>query len=203
MAKDDEQEATKSGITTNADGSRHIPSSIRPDGSVRKEIKIRPGYRPPEDIEKYKNRTAEAFRNRGKGGVLGAELVDEGRPKDQSAAASKNAKRREARKKAAADKKEDGPKAGTEINGAQKADGQPKEGDAEAARQKEVKKLVKKLRQAKDLRDKKESGAALLPEQFEKVIKINELIRQLDALGVDAEGEKKANEADESNVGVP
>jgi partner of Y14 and mago protein len=31
----------------------------------------------------------------------------------------------------------------------------------------------------------------LLPEQFEKVIRINELIRQLDTLGFTADGEKK------------
>jgi len=34
----------------------------------------------------------------------------------------------------------------------------------------------------------------LLPEQLAKVIKINELIRELDALGFDAEGEKRADE---------
>jgi partner of Y14 and mago protein len=50
---------------------------------------------------------------------------------------------------------------------------------------------VKKLRQARELKDKKEKGDALLPEQFEKVIRINELIRQLESLGFDAQGEKK------------
>jgi len=45
------------------------------------------------------------------------------------------------------------------------------------------------LKQAKDLRNKKEQGEGLLPEQIAKVIKINELIRELDALGFDAEGE--------------
>ena len=52
--------------------------------------------------------------------------------------------------------------------------------------------LKKKLKQAKELKEKKEGGGALLPEQFAKVIKINELIRELDALGFDAEGEPKA-----------
>jgi partner of Y14 and mago protein len=196
MAKEDEKEVSKSGITTSTDGSRHIPSSVRADGSVRKEIKIRPGYRPPEDIEKYKNRTAEAFRNKGKAGVLGAELVEDSTPKDQSGSASKNAKRREARKKAAADKKDDEARPSSTASGALQDEAQPQaEADLELARQKEVKKLVKKLRQAKELKNKKESGSALLPEQFEKVIKINELIRQLDSLGFDADGEKKASGA--------
>jgi partner of Y14 and mago protein len=146
---------------------------------------------PPEDVEKYKNRTAESFRNRGKGGVLGAELVDEANLKDQSASASKNAKRREARKKAAADKKDEDLETKSAPNGANGKANPPTEVDAEVARQKEVRKLVKKLRQAKELKDKKESGSALLPEQFEKVIKINELIRQLESLGVDADGKEK------------
>ena len=64
---------SKAGITTSATGERHIPASTRADGSVRKEIRVRPGYRPPEDVEVYKNRTAEAWKNRGKGGVPGAE----------------------------------------------------------------------------------------------------------------------------------
>ena len=50
---------------------------------------------------------------------------------------------------------------------------------------------MKKLRQAKELKDKKEKGDKLLPEQFEKVIKINELIRQLEGLGFDSQGDKK------------
>jgi partner of Y14 and mago protein len=194
MTEDEATEVTKSGITTNEDGSRYIPASVRADGSVRKEIKIKPGYRPPEDIEKYKNRTAEAFRNRGKSGsVLGADLLDDGESKQSSAAANKNAKRREARKKAAAEKKDEDVKDGAETNGVKKDDEPAKEVDPEVEQHKEAKKLVKKLRQAKELKDKKESGAALLPEQFEKVIRINELIRQLDSLGFNAEGEKKAD----------
>ncbi len=94
---------SNSGIVTDDSGERHIPESTRADGSTRKAIKIRPGYRPPEDIEVYKNRTAESFRNRGKGPVPGAEGLGDSTPADQtSAAANKNAKRREARKRAKA-----------------------------------------------------------------------------------------------------
>jgi len=188
---------SKSGITTGKDGDRHIPSSVRADGSVRKEIRVRPGYRPPEDVETYKNRTAEAWKNRGSGGVPGADAVD----KDGSsgAAANKNAKRREARKKAAATAKDDEGSAGTEkasrvqLNGTttEQDTAQPEPVDTEAEKAKEARKLAKKLRQARELKDKKDKGDALLPEQFEKVIKINELIRQLDKLGFDADGEQK------------
>jgi hypothetical protein len=36
-------------------------------------VEVRPGYKPPEDVELYKNRAAAAWKNRGKGGVPGAE----------------------------------------------------------------------------------------------------------------------------------
>lgn len=94
--------SARSGIQKLANGSSVIPSSTRADGSVRKEIKVKPGYKPPEDVEVYKNRTAAAWKNRGKGGVLGAEPVEKDGDSSNSAAANKNAKRREARKKAAA-----------------------------------------------------------------------------------------------------
>ncbi len=209
---------SKSGIATTAHGERHIPSSTRPDGSVRREIKVRPGYRPPEDVEVYKNVTAEAWRIRGGGGsggggggVPGAESVEGSKAGSTSASvtANKNAKRREARRKAAA------AAAGTETDGKggsgaraseQRQDDKSQdkqqpagpdtiaaEADADQDREKEARKLCKKLRQARDLKDRKEKGDALLPEQFEKVIRINELIRQLDGLGFDSNGERKGD----------
>ncbi|KAH6691217.1 hypothetical protein BKA61DRAFT_625439 [Leptodontidium sp. MPI-SDFR-AT-0119] len=183
---------SKAGIVE-TNGERHIPSSLRPDGTKRKEIKIRPGYKPPEDVEVYKNRTADAWKSRGSAGVPGADgLKDE---KDEgSASSNKNAKRREARKKAKA--AEDGgekPKEGSSST--EKKDGKAEEPlDPEAEKEKKARNLKKKLKQAKELKEKKEGGGALLPEQFAKVIKINELIRELDALGFDAEGEPKAKE---------
>lgn len=185
---------SKAGITTSQDGERHIPASTRPDGSLRKEIRVRPGYRPPEDVEVYKNRTAEAWKNRGAGGVPGAETLDSGLA---SAAANKNAKRREARKKAAVVDKDQEPEA---IQKDASAAAPVAESlDPEAEKIKEARKLSKKLRQARELKDKKDKGDSLLPEQFEKVIKMNELIRQLDKLGFDAEGEKKTTTTTEPN----
>ncbi|KAF2742688.1 hypothetical protein M011DRAFT_412071 [Sporormia fimetaria CBS 119925] len=192
---------SKAGITTSASGERHIPASRRADGSLRKEIRVRPGYRPPEDVEIYKNRTSEAWKNRGSGGVPGAEgLKSEPAP----ATASKNAKRREARKKAAAAGTEGEDQNGAKASNANGSSSDPKASatasapvpeapvDPEVQKEKEAKKLSKKLRQARDLKDRKDKGDALLPEQFEKVIKINELIRQLESLGFDANGERKS-----------
>ena len=61
---------------------------------------MRPGYRPPEDQEKYRNRIVEARSKIGTGGVAGAEPTG---TSTKGAEKNKNAKRREAaRKKAAA-----------------------------------------------------------------------------------------------------
>lgn len=183
-------QATNSGIVTDGAGDRHIPESVRADGSTRKAIKIRPGYRPPEDVEVYKNRPAEAFRERGKRiGIPGASGLKAEQPAAQAASASsnKNAKRREARKKAKANDgtEEDG------KDGDKPTEEQPKheEVDPEAEKEKKARNLKKKLKQARDLQSKKDGGESLLPEQIAKVIKINELVRELEALGIDPEAE--------------
>ncbi|CZT14330.1 related to RNA binding protein Pym [Ramularia collo-cygni] len=185
-------DTSRAGIRKLSTGESVIPSSTRPDGSVRKEIRVKPGYKPPEDVEVYKNRTAHAFKNRGKGGVVGAEAVEEEKA-PLSAAAGKNAKRREARKKAAAagEGKDDGGEDEGAADNAKVSNGEPQadtapkpqepaDVDPEVERAKEARKLAKKLRQARELKDKLAS-----------VIKIQELIRQLDNLGFDAEGQKK------------
>lgn len=200
---------SKAGITTDAStGERYIPSSVRADGSKRKEIRVRPGYKPPEDVELYKNRAAAAWKNRGaRGGVPGAEAPsseDDKNAAPSTTASNKNAKRREAKRKA----KEAGGTDGTiEKKGSDsdnwrappKQEEKPEEPvDVEAEKEKKARNLKKKLRQARDLRDKKNSGEALLPEQLEKVIKIQELVRQLDALGFESNGDKKGNDKPEN-----
>lgn len=161
----------------------------------RREIKIRPGYKPPEDVEVYKNRTADAFRNRGSGGVPGAEGLNDDKA-GNTTTINKNAKRREARKKSkGAEETREQETTPSAIKG--KAEDKPAEIlDPVAEREKKARNLKKKLKQAKELKEKKDGGAALLPEQFAKVIKISELIRELDALGFDAEGEPKSKAED-------
>lgn len=187
---------SKAGIIETNSGERHIPSSVRPDGTKRKEIKIRPGYKPPEDVEVYKNRTADGWKQRKEaGGVPGAEGLNEA--KEDGSGSNKNAKRREARKKAKAADEEGGDDKKV-VNGKGKEPDKIEELDPEVEKEKKARNLKKKLKQAKELKEKKEGGGALLPEQFAKVIKINELIRELDALGFDAEGEPKTKEKEES-----
>jgi partner of Y14 and mago protein len=214
-----ENNVARSGITTDAQtGERYIPSSVRPDGSRRKEIRVRPGYKPPEDVEIYKARAAAARKNRANGGVPGAEPLSSEDDKTKTAAkttstppaatiattaaSNKNAKRREAKRIAKTEE------AAPRIEGkALESDNwrapppapAPKKeepADLEAEKEKKARNLKKKLRQARELRDKKQQGEALLPEQLEKVIKIQELVRQLDLLGFDTNGDKKPCDLD-------
>ncbi|KAJ5923621.1 Exon junction complex Pym [Penicillium verhagenii] len=200
---------SKAGITTDATGASYIPSSVRADGSKRREIRVRPGYKPPEDVELYKNRAAAAWKTRGKGGVPGAEALSSGDDKsaaaDATAASNKNAKRREAKRQAK--EAEASAKTGSGSDNWRvpaKKDEKPTEPekqeepvDLEAEKEKKARNLKKKLRQARDLRDKKNQGEALLPEQLEKVIKIHELVRQLETLGFDSNGDSKDEDAQE------
>jgi len=198
------EDGTNSGIRQLGNGEAVIPSSTRADGTVRKEIRVKPGYKPPEDVAVYKNRTAESWKSRGKGGVPGAESVDaEDRDAADSGAANKNAKRREARKRAAAAAQDDA--GGLDIEGdrangkdlAPKTDdgaiGSSVVGEEKTEEAKEARKLAKKLRQARELQQRKSQGDELLPDQLAKVVKINELVQQLQGLGFDADGHPKEN----------
>ncbi|KAK4204051.1 hypothetical protein QBC40DRAFT_8968 [Triangularia verruculosa] len=185
---------TNAGIVTDeTSGERHIPESVRADGSTRKAIKIRPGYRPPEDVEVYKNRAAENFRTRGKGPPPGSEGLKEEPKPAASAASNKNAKRREAARK----KSQAAEASGSSANAPEQAP-EPvvEELDPEAEKEKKVRNLKKKLKQVKELQGKKEGGTVLLPEQLAKLVKMNELIRELESLGFDSDGEPKNKEAE-------
>jgi partner of Y14 and mago len=57
------QAALPSGIQTGKDGHRVIPASVRPDGSIRAERRVREGYTPAEDVATYKSDKAESFRS--------------------------------------------------------------------------------------------------------------------------------------------
>lgn len=214
---------SSSGITTNkATGERHIPSSTRADGSQRREIRVRPGYCPPEDVELYKNRSASAWKNRGKGGVPGAEgLKDVGSTIPGAISSNKNAKKREAKKKAKANEvSRDGAEISNQTGGIMAQDNwrspsqQPAPStnkkaaedeavDPELEKEKKARNLKKKLKQARELREKKDKGENLLPEQFEKIIRINELVKMLDVLGFDSEGERKQDTKSEASAQHP
>ena len=202
------EQESQSGIITLKSGERHIPASQRADGSKRREIKIRPGYKPPEDVATYKNRTAEGWRNRGTAGAVpGSASVEDTELDHETAtnkAKGKNAKRREARKKAKAaeepgltigaadveavanDDHATGDIGSDAMHRQSGADvNPPAPEDEESTRTKQGRKIQKKLRQAQDLKAKQDGGQSLRPEQLEKVASIDELLQQLERLDVD------------------
>jgi partner of Y14 and mago protein len=190
-AQDKETPASSGIVLDETTGQRHVPSSTRADGTKRREIRIRPGYQPPEDVKVYRNRSAAAWQTRGKGGVPGAEGLATGdNNQSVNTASNKNAKRREAKKKAKAEEQPEEDEKQTEAADAEVAE---QALDPDAEKEKKARNLKKKLRQARDLREKKDKGESLLPEQLAKIIKINELIRELDSLGFDGDGESKSN----------
>ena len=180
------KDSSTSGITTTSSGQRHVPSSTRADGSKRKEIRVRPGYRPPEDVQVYRNRTAEAFRSRGTGGIPGATFSPSDQPRKQQ---PKNNARKDKSNESDPSQKSTKPAVdGLAVTEKTEESTPP---DPEAEKEKEARKLSKKLRQARDLQQKKVQGDSLLPEQLDKIIKINELTRQLEKLGFGTDGEKR------------
>ncbi|KAK2466159.1 hypothetical protein APHAL10511_001801 [Amanita phalloides] len=82
---------------------RIVPESKRADGSKRKEIKIRPGFTPQEDIRRFRSTKQQQIEANAlpKGRIIGwtapspAAKVDETKPLTKSA--KKNAKRKEKR----------------------------------------------------------------------------------------------------------
>ncbi|KAJ7068201.1 hypothetical protein C8F01DRAFT_1117267 [Mycena amicta] len=91
---------------------RVIPESKRPDGSVRKQIKIRPGFTPQEDVRRFRG-TKQAQHDANqlpKGHIIGwtpppEKSAEPAKPLSKSA--KKNAKRREKKKDTVADNWED------------------------------------------------------------------------------------------------
>lgn len=191
---------SKAGIETTADGASYIPSSKRPDGSTRKEIRVRPGYRPPEDVETYKNRSAEAWKTRGSSGVPGADPPTTA--KDEGPAKNKNAKRREAaRKKAEAvespengladalqntslvdeEKRKQDWRDPTKLAGSTQ---RPTNEEAED-QQKKLRNQMKKLKAVRELKEKKAAGEKLSHDQLMKISKEGEILRDLKKFGYD------------------
>ncbi|BFZ64955.1 hypothetical protein YB2330_006116 [Saitoella coloradoensis] len=127
-----------------------VPKSIRPDGSVRKEIKIRPGYTPPEDVTRYTRKPNLPPL-----------------PPGAAAAVVEEKKKKRSRGKG---KGKNTPPAKVEHQ----------EEDTE----KRARSLRKKIRQATDLKAKKDAGHPLLPEQEDKLSQLERLEEELSSLSL-------------------
>ncbi|KAJ6262595.1 hypothetical protein Dda_3406 [Drechslerella dactyloides] len=185
---------TNAGIQTLASGSRVIPASVRADGSTRPERRVKPGFTPAEDIVKYQNKTAEAFRNRPVPGAT--EVIGEKAPAKKKRSRKKKGPATAAGDEAGNDKDGDEEDEKGENEGEASAPTAPVDAAKEPAAapqagvdtDKKAKALQKKIRQAQDLKLRKDNGEKLLPEQLDKALRLDELIRDLEKLGVKYEG---------------
>jgi partner of Y14 and mago protein len=199
-----------SGIQQRDDADRVIPESRRADGTVRKERKVRPGYTPPEDVAKYTNRVLEAARPVP---VPAAPVSTVSDNATKTKTQIKNEKRRAKRKEEGSQPSESAGSSSTEpVNkDNDKVEGgddgskplstdpvDPKltttattttttETTAEVTpvdREKKLRGLNKKLRQAEQLKERQDKGEEMLPEQLEKISKITDLLAQIAELSL-------------------
>ncbi|KAL5596808.1 hypothetical protein BROUX41_006508 [Berkeleyomyces rouxiae] len=260
------------GIVSDDSGNRVIPESTRADGSTRKAIRIRPGFRPAEDIERFRPRAAQGrAQHHARGPPPGAEYAERqapGRTASSSPATPTAGYAAPARTplslggSAAADtlpaaartplartptsstpstpgrsyngssstakspaylkmswRRDDfaasaaGPSQSPRNSGpptpikrepevAKSATPPPSdpvaaqaeaeaEAETEVDREKRARGLKKKLKQARELQDKEANGKPLLPEQLAKVEKIDQLVLELEALGLGGDDSKE------------
>ncbi len=189
---------SKAGIQTGSDGASFIPASQRFDGSTRKEIRVRPGYQPPEDVETYRNRSAASWKNRGSLGVPGADSAPKPAEHDTK---SKNARRREAaRRKVAVEGNQDvellsalersriaeEDKSEEDWRNVEKLTTVQATAEAEdAEHQRKIRNALKKLKAVQQLKEKRAQSEKLSHDQLMKISKESELLRDLTKLGYD------------------
>ncbi|KAL4444680.1 hypothetical protein ABPG77_002497 [Micractinium sp. CCAP 211/92] len=188
--------------TVNEAGERIIAASKRPDGTIRKERRVRAGYVPQEEQQVYVSRGTAFRQNVPKCPGFDESSAEPAKPKSKSAA--KNAKRKEKRQ---------AEQAGAAAGGGSAADaaaaavqslslgsgggsgGGAAQATAAAAAfttaaeeppsvEKQIKKIKKKVQQAEALAVKKADGAALSAEEEAKLDRLaawQEELRQLEA----------------------
>ncbi len=86
---------------TTEEGHKVIPGSRRPDGTFRKEVKVRAGYVPQDEVARYESKGKKYMREVAAIGVVGDVASEEDKTKSvPSKSAKKNAKRKEKKKEA-------------------------------------------------------------------------------------------------------
>lgn len=175
------------GTVINDKGERVIPASRRPDGTLRKEVRVKAGYIPQDEQPVYQSRGALA--KQGVPRVPGMEDSEINQAK--SLARSKAAKKNEKRKQK---KVESGPDASTaarkqgdsivdQLEDLKVSDEQADQTDsAFTAADKNARALRKKLKQVDALLDKQKSSVELTGPELEKIKKAVQWGKELEEL---------------------
>ncbi|KAI9282038.1 hypothetical protein BC943DRAFT_329056 [Umbelopsis sp. AD052] len=160
-----------SGIVGDGD-ERYIPGSRRPDGTLRKERKVRPGFTPAEDVVRYSNSRIEASKP--------SQYPPGYTPKAATAPVAKK-KVNKVEKVDSAQPRLQEPKSKDAPVSTSSASPAP---SATTEKEKKIKALQKKLRQIEELKSKKSSGASLNAEQLDKITKAKSLEEELSKLKI-------------------
>ncbi|KXZ44848.1 hypothetical protein GPECTOR_61g801 [Gonium pectorale] len=177
-------------------GEKVIAGSVRPDGTVRKERRIRAGYTPQEEQPVYQSRGTLAKQNVPTcPGMDEAEIsalkqqAAKGKKPSTASSQPAAAKPKPAASQASAPAKAAPPAPAPAAAAALPPPAEPE--DPKAALEKQIRALKKKIRQASDLAEKKAAGAALDKDQEEKLARgaawqdeVSQLEAQLAKLGV-------------------
>ncbi|KAF9194713.1 hypothetical protein BGZ51_007940 [Haplosporangium sp. Z 767] len=171
---------------------RVIPMTRRPDGTIRKERKVRPGYTPPEDVAKYTNQVLNSARPVAPSSS--SSLNSSSAPKTKTQ--MKNDKRKAKRKEEAAviDAALAAGSIPEQLSNNATSTEQKQESAADTITtatahtsvdpEKKLRALNKKLRQVEQLKERQEKGETMLPEQIEKISKMDELLAQIAELSI-------------------
>ncbi|KAF9920373.1 hypothetical protein FBU30_009824 [Linnemannia zychae] len=188
---------TISGIQERED-ERVIPITRRPDGTFRKERKIRPGYTPPEDVAKYTNRVLESARPI----VTPPTPATSANNTPKSKTQIKNDKRKAKRKEEAIAAELAGyptapkttPSIADTTTKTMTTASDPKNVTTESTentavtepvdREKKLRALNKRLRQIEQLKERQAKGETMLPEQLEKLEKMDDILAQIAELSL-------------------
>ncbi|KAF8929606.1 putative RNA binding protein Pym [Dissophora ornata] len=176
------------------DDARVIPMTRRPDGTYRKERKVRPGYTPPEDVAKYSNRVLDSVRPAP--APVAVPVNNTPKTKTQIKNDKRKAKRKEEGAVEPTTNPAEGPETTAEIANSTNTTNTTPTATASAESsitttaaaavdpEKKLRALNKKLRQAELLKERRDKGEELLPEQAEKVSKMDELLAQIAELSL-------------------
>lgn len=167
--------------SSGADGYEVIPASRRPDGTWRKEIKVKSGYVPPDEVTKYESK-GKRFMNEQPTLPPGFTLPEEQAAKKLSKNQKKNERKKQQRKEKSGVPEPQGKNAPIEKD---MSDMKIKPSDDSNKNPELVKKIRvvrKKLKHCEQLEAKKANGETLEKEQVEKLSKRKEFQEELDML---------------------
>ena len=179
MSSKEEEEA---GTNTSDSGYVIVPGSRRPDGTFRKDVKVRAGYVPQEEMPLYESKGKKLARELKESAPPGwSSLVDDKPLKPKTKAQLKNEKRKA--KKATTAPTRTTTTTTTTTDAAKKEEKQEvaaEENTEELTKQLRTKK--KKLKQIEEIQQKASTGVALNADQQQKLSKRSELEREIEEL---------------------